>query len=99
MMAFAVVISEAAENDVREAYLWYEDQLPSLGEKFEAHFTEAVTRISNAPLETQIRYGATRVFFLWKFPYGIHFVIREETIIIAAVFHTAMDSKRWRTRS
>jgi hypothetical protein len=41
-MAVTVSISEAAEADVREAFLWYEEQKSGLGEVFRRHFTEAV---------------------------------------------------------
>jgi hypothetical protein len=41
-MAVTVSISEAAEADVREAFLWYEEQKTGLGEVFRLHFTEAV---------------------------------------------------------
>ncbi len=74
MMAYSVSISGAAETDVRDAFLWYEEQMPGLGEVFREHFTEALKRLNAAPLEIQVRYGDTRVLFLPKFPYGMHFL-------------------------
>jgi len=37
-------------------------------------------------LKIQIRYNQTRVAFLQQFPYGVHFNIIENEIIIVAVF-------------
>jgi plasmid stabilization system protein ParE len=97
-MPYPVSISEAAEADVREAFLWYEKQREGLGEVFRLHFTEAVVRIGAAPLEIQVRYANTRVLFLHKFPYGIHFVLRNDSVVIVAVFHTSMSTERWKGR-
>lgn len=97
-MAYTVSISEAAEADVREAFLWYEEQKRGLGEVFRLHFTEAVLRIGFAPLEVQVRYGSTRILFLLRFPFGIHFVMRDATVLIVAVFHTSMSPERWKHR-
>jgi len=36
--------------------------------------------------------------FLKKFPYGVHFNIIENEIIIVAVFHTSQSPKKWSIR-
>ena len=56
-MTYSISISEAAENDISEAYLWYEDQKENLGSIFEVQFQRAVKSIRNNPFKTQIRYG------------------------------------------
>lgn len=99
-MAYFISIAEAAESDIREAFLWYEDQQDKLGNIFKDHISKAVEKIQENPFTVQVRYGNTRVFFLKRFPYGIHFQVNEEerSILIAAVFHTSRDSKKWRHR-
>lgn len=97
-MTYSISIAEAAENDIREAFLWYEDQKENLGSTFENLVNKAVDSIQSNPLKTQVRYGNTRVFFLRKFPYGIHFQINENHILIVAVFHTSKDSEKWQSR-
>jgi len=99
-MPYSISIAEAAENDIREAFLWYEDQKDSLGIRFEDHVSKAVNSIQSNPLKTQIRYGNTRIFFLKKFPYGIHFRVDEvgKSILIVAAFHTSKDSEKWKLR-
>jgi hypothetical protein len=36
-MPYSVKIAHAAETDVRDAFLWYEDQKENLGSRFEAN--------------------------------------------------------------
>jgi len=96
-MAYSIEIADAAKNDVQEAFLWYENQKDNLGSLFEDHVNKAIDSIQSNPLKTQIRYGNTRVFFLEKFPYGIHFQANEEekSILIVAGFHTSRDPEQW----
>lgn len=88
-------ISEAAELDIREAFLWYEDQKDNLGLTFEKHISKTIQTIQKNPLKIQIRYNQTRVAFLKKFPYGLHFNVFDNEIIIVAVFHTSQSPQKW----
>lgn len=97
-MGYTLHITEAAEDDIREAFLWYEEQKPELGKTFEQQVSNAIGDIIQNPFIIQIRYGATRVHFLRKFPYGIHFTVDESLILVLAVFHTARDPQRWQKR-
>lgn len=97
-MTYSIDIAEAAEDDVRKAFLWYEDKKEDLGLNFENHIDEAVASIQTNPFKTQIRYKDTRVFFLKKFPFGIHFQVKRSVILIVAVFHTSEDPEKWAER-
>ena len=97
-MGYSITIAQVAENDARKAFLWYEEQKENLGSKFEEHFSEAIDSIRINPLKTQIRYGDIRVFFLKKFPFGIHFKVSGKNILIVAVFHTSQNPERWKER-
>ncbi len=97
-MSYSIDIAEAAEDDVRKAFLWYEKQKDGLGSTFVNHFDNAIDHIQGNPLKTQIKYEATRVFFLKRFSYGIHFQVNGSVILIVAVFHTSQDPKKWTER-
>jgi len=97
-MEYSLSISEAAELDIRDAFLWYEDQKDSLGLTFEKHISKTIQNIQKNPLKIQIRYNQTRVAFLQQFPYGVHFNLIENEIIIVAVFHTSQSPKKWSKR-
>jgi plasmid stabilization system protein ParE len=98
-MNYTLAISEAAEEDVRNAFLWYEDKQQGLGMDFELLFNEAIDSIISNPLKIQIRYGKIRVFFLTRFPYGIHFIVTGNTILVVAVFATKDNPEKWTKRS
>ncbi|MCF6298205.1 MAG: type II toxin-antitoxin system RelE/ParE family toxin [Flavobacteriaceae bacterium] len=97
-MTYSIDIAEAAEKDVHKAFLYYEDKKEDLGYTFETHFDNAVDSIQSNPLKTQIRYADTRVFFLKKFPYGIHFQVKGSVVLIIAVFRTSEDPEKWTER-
>lgn len=97
-MPYTLSIAEAAEADIRYAFLWYEAQKESLGNTFEKHISKAVDSIQDNPLKSQVKYGDTRVFFLKKFPFGIHFKVSANDILIVAVFHTSLNPKKWKSR-
>ncbi|MFT6816114.1 MAG: hypothetical protein ACJAZ3_002031 [Sphingobacteriales bacterium] len=45
-MAFSILIAEAAENDISQAYIYYEKQSESLGDTFENHISKALDSIA-----------------------------------------------------
>lgn len=97
-MAYSLIIAQAAEDDIRQAFFWYEDKKEQLGTTFEQHITHAIASIQDNPLKNQVRYGGTRVFFLKKFPFGIHFKVTGNDILIVAVFHTSLSPDKWKKR-
>ncbi|MFZ6053145.1 type II toxin-antitoxin system RelE/ParE family toxin [Halocola ammonii] len=94
-MSYSIIISESAEVDVRDAFLWYEKQQSKLGERFERRIESAIENIKDNPLKIEVKYGNVRIFFLKKFPYGIHFTVARDEILIVSVFHTSRDPKKW----
>ena len=94
-MIYELRISEAAENDIREAFLWYEMQKENLGIEFENHIVKTIDIVHQKPEIIQIRYNQIRVAFLKKFPYAIHFTLYNNLILIVAVFHTSRDPEKW----
>lgn len=97
-MAYTLHIAEIAEDDISEAFKWYEAQKEDLGRAFEKHISKALDSIKENPLKNQIRYGSVRVFFIKKFPYGIHFYVSDNYILVVGVFHTSRDPEKWETR-
>ncbi|MCF6361424.1 MAG: type II toxin-antitoxin system RelE/ParE family toxin [Cyclobacteriaceae bacterium] len=97
-MLYQVTVPKAAKSDIRNTFLWYYEKKKELGFTFESYFTKAIASIKTNPLKTQIRFKGNRVYFLQKFPYGIHYRVKENRILIIAVFHTSQDSSEWTTR-
>jgi len=77
------------------------------GLTFEKHISKTIQNInfvellsvgSEKSFKVQIRYNQTRVAFLQQFPYGVHFNLIENEIIIFAVFNTSQSPKKWSIR-
>jgi len=43
-------------------------------------------------------YKKTRRALVRKFPFGVHYIIEEETIVVLAVFHASRNPKEWKKR-
>lgn len=97
-MPYTLLVTEAAELDIQDAFFWYENQKGELGDIFENHISNIILIIQKNPLKFQTRYNKIRVAFLKKFPYGVHFNLIEDEIIILAVFHTSQSPNKWKER-
>jgi toxin ParE1/3/4 len=97
-MTYIVTIAEAAEEDIRNAFIWYDEQKPGLGDTFEKQVLKAIESIKSNPMKNQIRYGDIRVYFLISFPFGIHFNVLDKNILIVGIFHTSLHPERWKDR-
>lgn len=95
-MAYKLITTAKVYKDLDKATGYYFDIQKSLAKKFNTDFKTVIKYIFNNPEKTQIRYNNVRVAFLKKFPYGIHYTFENNTIILLAIFHTAMDDKKWR---
>ncbi len=95
-MEYTLIITEAAETDIISAFQWYEEQKGSLGADFKIQISKTIQAIQINPLKIQKRYNHIRVIFTKKFPYGIHYKISKNQIIILAIFHTSMNPKKWK---
>ena len=94
-MKYSIIISEIAEQEISEAFFWYEDQKDDLGSVFKQGIYQVIDKISNNPFVFQIRYLDVRIAFLYKFPYGIHYTLNYNIITIIGVYHTSRNPKKW----
>lgn len=98
-MTFAVRLRAEAENDIRDAAVWYESQHLRLGHDFLDAVEASFTRISENPLQFPILYRGTRRALLSRFPFGVFFLIKGQTIVVLAVMHASRNPIRWRDRT
>jgi toxin ParE1/3/4 len=55
-MHYKFSLSEEAENDILESYVWYEQQRAGLGEEFLKSLDKALISISKNPESYRIRF-------------------------------------------
>ena len=56
-MSYTFEMSPKAEKELYEAWEWYEDEQPGLGERFENEFFRKVDLILNNPLHYALKKG------------------------------------------
>jgi plasmid stabilization system protein ParE len=100
-MNYRLEFNAEAENEFRDAYLWYENRQKGLGEKFISCVEACLQTISIHPEFFAIRKRDYREAPVKIFPYLIVYqVLKEEKLIhISAVYHGKRHpAKKFRKR-
>ena len=88
----------AAKQEVEEAVEWYENERHDLGKRFAQAVDEAIGRLERFPMwGTEIVPGIYRVL-VKKFPYGVLYAIKDETLVVYAIAHLHRKPGYWRGR-
>ena len=88
-MAFSVVLSPDAINDIDIAFEYYNKLSDGLGFEFTDTIDAYLKKIAQFPTASAIRYDNVRVKPVEIFPFTIHFLIADDTtVIILRVFNT-----------
>jgi plasmid stabilization system protein ParE len=87
-MKYTVIVRPEAEDDLKEAYSWYEDKRTGLGYDFLLQVDAGLNFIARNPNIHPIEYEETRKHLIKRFPYKIIYLIAKEKIIILAVIHS-----------
>ena len=85
-MKYEVIIEPLAELDLREAISWYNNQQVGLGDKFLNFVDQKLKRIEENPQLYQKRFNDVRIGVVDRFPYVIHFKVKENKIIILSFY-------------
>ena len=88
----------AAEDELHEAYEYYEARREGLGRRFAEAFDVALARVLDRPLAWGLLEPPYRPHRLKRFPYGILYEPREEEVVIVAVMHLHRRPGYWRHR-
>jgi hypothetical protein len=88
----------AAQEEFREAILYYNLQRPGLGATFREEVKAAIRRIVQQPLAWHLMGGNIRRCQTNRFPYGIIYESFPEEIVIIAVGHLHRSPLFWQER-
>lgn len=97
-MNHSLVFRPSAEEDLRQAYRWYEEQRIGLGDDFLLCVEAAIAAISESPQRFPTVHKTARRILVRRFPYAIFYAFDGFIISIMAVFHCHRNPKRWRNR-
>jgi len=97
-MAAELVLAPEAEQDVAEAYAWYEGRRPGLGEEFLSCVDASIEAICRTPRMHAVVHENYRRGLVRRFPYAVFYETGQGTVTVYAVFHTSRDPQKWRQR-
>ncbi len=97
-MMYQLAIEPEAEDDLDEAYRWYENQRAGLGHEFIAYVDAGLERICETPEQHAVVYKNVRQALIRRFPYVVCYVFEEPWVSVIAVFHGHRDPAIWKSR-
>jgi plasmid stabilization system protein ParE len=97
-MAAELVLAPEAEQDVGEAYDWYENRRHGLGEEFLSCVDACIQRICRVPeLHAKVHEDYRRAL-VRRFPFAIFYEYTGGAVKVYCVFHTSRNPDKWRER-
>ena len=97
-MTVQLIVQPEAENDLREAYRWYEARRPGLGDELMAEVGQAFARIIDGPLRPRALHRGSRRVRLRRFPYVVAYLPRGDRVYVLAVLHERRSPRLFRNR-
>jgi plasmid stabilization system protein ParE len=88
---YRFIIKERAVLMAKDAYEWYEEQLPGLGGDFLLELELGYTKILENPTFYSFIENGFRRLLLKRFPYVIIYEILDTDLVVYAVFHTSRN--------
>jgi toxin ParE1/3/4 len=94
-MGYQLLLSDESRLDIFDAFSWYEVQREGLGRHFELCLEAALSAVERQPLAYQKKYKEIHVYYITRFPYGIHYIIEGKEIKVIAIFHSSRNPMSW----
>ncbi len=98
-MNFNLTVLPDAEQDISEAYRWYEERSPGLGSEFLRAMDACLASIWRNPALRQTIDDLTRRALVRRFPYAVYYITEGDRIAVIACFHVRRDPKRVSSRA
>lgn len=93
-----LTLRPAARAEIKEAYDWYEERRPALGEEFLGEVRKTLASVEEAPRLCPVIRRDVRRALLHRFPYSIFYVSDPEATVVLACFHASRDPRCWHRR-
>ena len=97
-MAAELVIAPEAEQDLDEAYSFYESRRVGLGEAFLDSVDACIQAVCRTPKVGRLVYENYRRVLVRRFPYAVFYEFENEIVTVYCVMDTGRDPARWRER-
>ncbi len=93
-MVDKLVIAQEAQQDIEEAYAWYEKQRVGLGEEYLTCVDACIDYIKRMPENYQIVYKNYRRGLVRRFPYAVFYEYLDNVITVYSIFHNSRDPQK-----
>jgi toxin ParE1/3/4 len=97
-MTLRLVVRPAAEADITDAALWYEQRSTGLGMEFLRAVDVSLAEVRRMPERFPAIHRQCRRALLRRFPYAVYFVASPDLISVVACMHMHRDPRRWEER-
>ncbi|MFZ4800837.1 MAG: type II toxin-antitoxin system RelE/ParE family toxin [Chlorobium sp.] len=97
-MSNNIIFIPDAQDDMINAFDWYELQQAGLGNKFLFDIEYCLQRISFSPNMYLVVYKQYHRAVVKKFPYAVLYNNQHQTIVVYGVFHTSQHPDKWLSR-
>jgi plasmid stabilization system protein ParE len=94
-----ILVRPIAEEEIAEAFRWYEDKSEGLGSEFMRALDASLASIQRNPLAYAVVHKQIRRAVLRRFPYGVFYLFENDIVIVIACFHASRSPKQWRKRA
>lgn len=82
-----VRLTEEAEEQILQAFIWYADRSTTVANRFIEDLDACFDHISNFPLAHAIKYRDLRRALLPKYPFKVFYRVDDDTAYIFAILH------------
>ena len=98
-MSLPVILAPETRAEFDDAYDWYEQQRPGLGEVFADRVQQVLDRIATNPRLHQAVLRDVRKAVVARFPYCVYYREEPSCVRVLAIFHTRRDPRIWQSRA
>ena len=99
MPRFRIVLDPRAEDDARQAFLWYAERSPVAASDFQQLITRAAEDLAETALVWPEREPGIRIRVLDRYPYTLMYRVKGDEVLIIAVAHQKRKPGYWRGRA
>jgi len=97
-MRYEVIVTERAENHLKDAIDWYEERSKGLGKLLLVSFKDCIKLLIKNPFAFAKIYNEIRKINTKKYPYSFYYLIDEnlKEVTVFAVLHSHRDPDLWK---
>jgi len=93
-----LLVRDAARDDLREAFSWYEARQAGLGSEFLSAVSYTLQAVESNPQQYPFAVEDIRKAPLRRFPYVVYYVALDTSVSVIAVMHSRRHPRHWQDR-